>query len=172
MLSDTNLTGRWVGEYFQHDRSNPITADLVHQGEQLTGSMRDDTTASAYSVFEFASQAGLPPGADEQIVERLRKMFPDAPETPIKYVSQLPPESTLEGWVRDSTVYFLKSYQGDHIGGFEIGDRLVGHRIVGHAVHYRGKLSPDGREIEGRWWIDPGPESGVRRTEGSFLLRR
>ena len=42
----------------------------------------------------------------------------------------------------------------------------------GHAVHYEGRLSPDGLEIEGRWWIDADPEYGTRRTEGLFVLRR
>ena len=68
--------------------------------------------------------------------------------------------------------WFLKTYRGDHFSGYKVGDRLVGHRVSGHAVQYSGRLSPDGMEIEGRWWIDPDPESGAIRTEGSFLLRR
>jgi hypothetical protein len=39
-------------------------------------------------------------------------------------------------------------------------------------VHYGGRVGPGGDEIEGRWWIDPTPEVGGRRTEGSFRLRR
>jgi hypothetical protein len=172
MSTENSLTGRWMGEYYQHDRSNAIRAELVQQGEQLSGSMSDDRTASTYSVFEFASQAGLPPGDDEQIEARLRELFPDEPSAPIRYVTQLPPESTLEGWVRGDTVYFLKTYEGEHIGGFAVGERTLFHRIASHSVHYRGKLSPDGQEIEGRWWIDPLLEPGAKRTEGSFILRR
>jgi hypothetical protein len=171
MSRDMNLTGRWVGEYLQHDRPHPIAAELVQAGEHLTGSMWDGITDGAYSIFEVASQAGLPPGADEQIVARLRTMFPDAPAAPIRYVTHLPPESALEGRVEGSTVYFLKTYQGIHFGGYKIGDVLVGFQSAVHAVSYRGQLSPDGGEIEGRWWIDPAPGPS-HRTEGHFTLRR
>src|SRR5262249_54066157 len=131
MSSDRNLTGRWTGTYFQHDRPYPITAELVHVNQELSGSMCDDEPDTVTSVFEFAAQAGLPPGGDEQLVARLREMFPEAPEAPIRYVMHLPPESTLKGWVRGSSVYFLKNYRGDHVGGFEVGDKIVGHRIPG-----------------------------------------
>ena len=169
---DTNLTGTWVGDYSQHSRSSPITAELVQSGDRLTGSMRDGEPDRTSTVFEVAAEAGLPPGADEQIVARLRESFPDAPSSEIRYVTHLPPESALEGRVRGSTVTFLKTYRGDHFSGYKVGDRLVGHRVSGHAVQYSGRLSPDGMEIEGRWWIDPDPESGGIRAEGSFLLRR
>jgi len=53
-----------------------------------------------------------------------------------------------------------------------VGERLVDRQITSHAVHYSGKLSQDGREIEGKWWIDPKPESGSHRTEGEFTLER
>ena len=91
---------------------------------------------------------------------------------PIRFVTHLPPESVLEGSVRGTTVTFLKTYRGTHFGGYEIGDRLVGHRIESHAVHYSGRVSRDRLEIEGKWWIDSAPESMIRRTEGSFTLRR
>jgi hypothetical protein len=100
MPSNMNLTGRWDGDYYQHDRPHPILAELVQAGEQLTGSMRDGETDTASSVFDVAFEAGLPPGADEQIVARIREAFPDAPATPIRYVTHLPPESDLVGWVR------------------------------------------------------------------------
>jgi hypothetical protein len=172
MAKDVDLTGRWEGSYYQHDRSHPIAAELVQAGEHLSGSMRDGETDSSRSVFDVAFQAGLPPGADEQIVARLREAFPDAPATPIRFLSHLPPESALEGRVKGRALSFLKTYQGTHYGGFAVGDRLVGHSIEGHAVHYSGELSPDGLQIEGKWWIDPPPESGGRPAEGSFTLRR
>jgi hypothetical protein len=167
-----NLTGTWVGDYYQHSRASPITAELVHSGERLSGSMRDGRTDSTSTVFEVAAEAGLPPGADEQIVARLRELHPDARSSEIRYVTHLPPESALEGWVRGPEVYFLKTYRGDHFSGYKIGDRLVGRQVASHAVQYRGKLSPDGAEIEGRWWIEPDPETGSTRTEGDFSLRR
>jgi hypothetical protein len=172
MPIDRSLDGIWVGEYFQHDRPHAITAELLQSGEVLTGSMRDGEPDQEMSVTEVASGSGDAPGADEQIVARLRELFPDEPTTPIRYVSHLPTESTLEGWVRGQGVYFRKSYQGTSFGGFKVGDLIVGQKIEDHSLYYSGRLGPDGDEIEGRWWIDPTPESGGRRTEGSFTLRR
>jgi hypothetical protein len=167
-----SLTGVWVGSYFQHGRPHPIEAELEQQGERLSGAMRDGETDQTSSVFDIAFEAGLPPGADEQIVAQLREMFPDAPADPIDYVAHLPPESVLEGQVRGQEVTFLKTYRGIHYGGYRVGEVVVGHHVEDHQVHYRGKLGPRGDEIEGKWWIDPRPEPGSRRAEGSFILRR
>jgi hypothetical protein len=172
MPNDTNLTGRWSGHYYQHDRACPIAADLVQTGEDLGGSMHDTETDRTSTVFEIAFEAGLPPGADEQIVARLREVYHAAATDPISYVTHLPPDSVLEGWTRGGTVYFLKTYRGSHTGGFQIGDHVVGQEIESHAVHYRGTLRRDGTEIEGKWWIDPSPGDIGRRNEGSFVLRR
>src|SRR4051812_2041270 len=167
MPSERDVTGHWEGSYHQHGRPHPISAELVQEGEHLAGSMRDGETDSTSSVFDMAFEAGLPPGAGEQIVARLREAFPDAPTSPLRYVRPLPPGSALEGRVDGSSISFLKTYQGTHYGGFAVGDRLVGHHSDDHSVHYEGRLSPDGSEIEGRWWIDPPPGSRDRRAEGS-----
>jgi hypothetical protein len=174
MSTSINLTGRWIGQYFQRDRPYAIAADLVQAGDRLTGTMRDAVTDREHSVFEAAAEAGLPPGADEHIVAGLRRMMPDAPAAPIRCVSHLPPESTLEGQITGRRVYFLKSYQGTHFSGYRVGDKLVVHENSSHAVHYGGQLTPDGMEIEGTWWIDPprGLARGTQRTEGRFCLRR
>jgi hypothetical protein len=167
-----NLTGRWGGEYFQYDRAYPVTLEIVQDGETLTGSMRDGKPESALTVEEYASRAGLPPGGDEQIVSMLREQFPDAPLGQVHYIAHLSPESTLEGWVRGRSVYLLKTYSGESFGGFQIGENVVGQRKPGHRVHYSGKLSLAATEIEGKWWIEADQEAGIRRTEGSFLVRR
>jgi hypothetical protein len=172
MPPETNITGRWEGNYSQRGRSQPILADFVQADEHLTGSMRDGVTDQERSVTELTFEAGLPPGADEQIVDRLRRMFPDAPATEIRYVTHLPSDSTLEGWVKGLKVYFLKSYEGTHYGGYQIGDVIVGHHNEAHVVHYGGRINANGQEIEGKWWIDESSEDGRRRNEGSFTLRR
>jgi hypothetical protein len=166
------LTGQWVGEYVQHDRPYPITADLVQDGERLTGSMCDGHPDRDTSVYEMASQAGLPPGEDEQIVARLRELVPDAAGGPVRYVSHLPAESLLDGRVDGPTVSFRKTYQGLSFGGFRVGDKFVGHERASHAVQYQGQLSPDRAEIHGRWWIDADPDHGTGRSDGFFTLRR
>jgi hypothetical protein len=169
-MSKTSLTGQWTGHYVQRDRRHAIAARLVQANECLTGSMCDEDTDSERSVFEVACEAGLPPGADEQIIARLRELFPDAPATPIRYVTHLPKDSILEGWVRGRNVYFKKTYQGTHFGGYKVGDKVVGDENPGHAVHYQGQVSVDGSGIEGKWWIDP--VGAAHRTEGTFALRR
>jgi hypothetical protein len=170
-MSSPDLTGRWVGHYWQHGREYPITAEFAQAGEQLSGSMRDGHPDRESTVFEAASEAGLPPGADEQIEARLREMVPDSPSGPIRYVSHLPPDSVLEGTCTGRTIRFRKTYRGVSFGGYRVGDALVGIQEEGHTVHYQGLLSADGRLIEGQWWIDANPASGTRRTEGDFCLR-
>ncbi len=172
MSIETNLTGRWVGRYVQRGHSRPIMADLVQADEQLTGSMSDSVTDTEYSVTELAVEANLPPGGDEQIVDRLRRIFPDAPETPIRYVAHVPADSDLQGWVSGADVYFLKTYRGTHYGGYQVGDNLVGFENAAHAVEYHGRVSTDGEKIEGRWFIGPTPGQSTERTEGTFELTR
>jgi hypothetical protein len=147
-------------------------ADLAQAGGRLTGSMTDGETDIEQSVTEVALEANLPPGGDEQIVDRLRRLFPDAPATPIRYVAHLPSDSELQGWVKGAEVYFLKTYLGTHYGGYRIGDKLVGFQHAGHIVHYHGRVSSDGEEIEGKWSIDADPGRGSARAEGSFTLKR
>jgi hypothetical protein len=172
MARELNITGPWAGNYCQHGRPQPIEADLVQAGERLTGSMRDGVTDRKISVTQVALEAGLPPGGDEQIVDRLRRMFPDAPAKEVVYVTHLPPDSALQGWVKGLKVYFLKIYEGTHYGGYQIGDTLVGYQNATHVVQYSGCVSSDGQEIEGKWWIEDTPGHGPRRAEGAFTLRR
>jgi hypothetical protein len=167
-----NITALWAGNYWQDGRPQPIMANLVQDDERLTGSMRDGVTDKEYSVTELAFEAGLPPGGDEQIVDRLRRMFPDAPATEIRYVTHLPPESALQGSVKGVEVYFKKTYEGTHYGGYQIGDKLVGYQNAAHVVHYGGRVSADGEQIDGKWWIENTLGHSPRLGEGSFTLRR
>jgi hypothetical protein len=172
MSPTLDVTGRWVGHYLQREQQYPIMADLVQAGERLSGSMCDGHPDRECSVFEVACEAGLPPGADEQIETRLREVVGGGPAGPIRYVTHLPAASVLEGRCHGGTVSFLKTYQGTSFGGYKVGDKLVGVKKDGHAVHYEGRLAPDGQVIEGRWWIDPDPAWGTSRAEGLFTLRR
>jgi hypothetical protein len=171
-MSSATLTGRWTGHYLQGGEEHPISADFLEAEERLSGFMYDGQPDRECSVFSAAAQAGLPPGADEQIEAKLREMVPDAAPGPIRYVTHLPANSILQGRRTGQTVTFLKTYQGTAFSGYQVGNQLIGSRTADHAVHYEGQLSPDGRVIEGRWWIDASPEEGGHRTEGRFLLRR
>jgi hypothetical protein len=171
-MSSPNLTGRWTGCYVQHGEEHPITADFLEAGGRLSGFMYDGRPDRDYSVWQAAAEAGLPPGADEQIEAKLREMVPGAPAGPIRYVSRLPPNSTLQGRRTGQGVYFLKTYQGTSFGGYQVGSHLLGIRKAGHDVHYEGRFSPDGLAIEGRWWIDADPADGTPGAEGLFRLRR
>jgi hypothetical protein len=170
-MSSPDLTGRWIGHYLQQGREYPITADFRETSERLCGFMYDGQPDREYSVFQATADAGLPPGADEQIEAKIREMVGDEAPGPIRYVSHLPPNSTLQGRRTGQTVSFLKSYQGTSFGGYRVGDHLVGVRKAGHEVHYEGRLSSDGLVIEGQWWIDADPAAGTPRTEGLFHLR-
>jgi hypothetical protein len=134
--------------------------------------MRDLQTQFELSVFEMAVEGGLPPGADEKIVSRIRKQFPELPPEPIRAAMSLPSHSALVGHVRGRTVYFLKTYQGEAFSGYRIGNHKIGVTLAGHSVHYKGQLSIDGNRIEGTWWVDAQPEIGVPRCEGQFVLTR
>src|SRR5262249_39726206 len=124
------------------------------------------------SLFEATVEAGLPPGADEQIDANLRALIPDAPATAIRSLSHLPPDSQIAGRCEGRVVSFVKSYKGSSFSGFKVGDKSVGIEAEGHAVQYQGKLSTDGLQVEGRWWIDGDPKRRTSRTEGFFILRR
>src|SRR5437870_1368639 len=100
MSNDPDLTGTWFGEYRQHNRPHAIAALLRQSGEVLTGTMRDIEPDQEMSVTEATSDSGDAPGTDERIVARVREMFPDEPAASVRYISHLPPTSTLDGWVR------------------------------------------------------------------------
>ena len=167
-----DLTGRWQGSYSQYGRPHPITAELLQAGDALSGTMHDGETVTEKSLFELALEAGLPPGADEQIEQSLREMFPDARSARVRSKSELPALSTLDGHVRGQIVSFVKQYQGESFHGYQVGDRLVGETKEGHAVHYRGEISDNEMSIAGRWWIDQETPRGVVRIEGEFELSR
>jgi hypothetical protein len=172
MSAQSSLTGRWVGDYEQRGQKRPITALLVQEGPDLTGSMQDGQPDTELSVFEATVEAGLPPGSDEQIEANLRAVIPGGATATIRCVSHLPADSQLQGRRDGPVVSFVKTYMGSSFSGYKVGDELVGTRNEGHAVRYQGRLSPDGTEIEGRWWIDADPSRGIRRSEGFFTLLR
>lgn len=166
------LTGRWTGHYEQLDQIRHITAELRQHGSHLEGTMRDAETRFEMSVYEMAAACGLPPGADEQIVQTLRHQYPDHPGAPIKALTTLPDRSEVEGEVRGRRVTFRKIYRGEAFSGYTVGEERVGVTLRGHTMQHRGSIDEDGVLIDGNWWIDADPSRGVRRTEGLFILRR
>ncbi len=167
-----DITGRWVGAYVQNGREHSLTADFAQIDSHLQGKMTDSVTEFETSLFEAALEAGLPPGADEQIVVKLRQEYPDLPPGPIRASASLPAASILEGEVQGRAVRFRKTYLGDHFSGWRVGDRLIGSTIAGQTVHFRGFLSEDQNTLEGQWWVSADPKAGTRRLEGGFLLTR
>lgn len=172
MSARIDITGRWTGAYLQHGREHPITADFAQIDSHLQGKMTDGVTEFETSVFDAAMEAGLPPGADEQIVASLRKQYPDLPRAPIRATATLPAASILEGVVQGRTVRFRKTYLGEHFTGWRIGDRLIGSTVNVHVVQFRGRLSDDANSLEGQWYVDADRKTGARRLEGGFTLRR
>src|SRR5262245_8915426 len=167
-----DITGRWVGAYFQHGREHPLIAEFAHIDSNLQGKMTDVVTEFETSVFEAAMEAGLPPGADEQIEANIRKQHPELPRAPIRAAATLPAASILEGEVNGRVVRFRKTYLGEHFTGWKVGDRLIGSTIAGHIVQFRGRIGDDHNSLEGQWWVDGDRKAGTRRLEGGFLLTR
>jgi len=166
------LTGRWAGHYEQRDQRRAVVADLRQEGDALTGTMRDEQTEFEMTLYEMAAECGLPPGADEQILGALRQQFPERAKERIRALMTLPADSSLEGQVRGRTVAFRKTYRGEAFSGYRVGEERVGVSVKGHAVEYRGTLAEGGDLIEGTWWIEADSRRGLRRAEGSFVLRR
>jgi hypothetical protein len=165
------LTGQWEGNYGNHGRECPIRASLVQVGSRISGTMVDVQTERTCSLFEATSEWGLPPGADERLDEQIRQYVPGSGAAPIQAKWILPEQSRLDGTIDGSFVRFTKVYQGDHFVGYQIGDKEIGHVIEHHSVNYSGRLSSDGRTIEGRWTILH-LETGMRLVDGPFVLRR
>jgi hypothetical protein len=172
MTKPVDITGRWIGAYCQHGHEHPISAIFAQFDTHLQGKMTDADTDFEKSVFEAALDAGLPPGADEQIVKELREQYPDAPRGPIRAASHVPEFSILEGVVQGRAVRFVKRYLGDHFFGWKIGDDYFGTTSEDHAVHYSGTIDSDGNSLEGRWWVGETRGRQKERHEGTFLLQR
>lgn len=166
-----DLSGDWEGCYMQSGAWRKITAVIVQTGERVAGSMRDWQTEFERSLFDAALEAGLPPGADEQIDESLRRLHPAERKAPIRSKSRLPSDSKLEGTVRGKFVEFTKTYQGQHFSGYQIGSQEVGWTGEGHAVRYSGRIEADGNRIEGVWTISDA-DSPQRALQGPFWLER
>ena len=166
-----SLTGDWEGYYTQSGAKHPIRATLVQEGDRITGSMVDGDTVFDRSLFDAARAAGLPPGSDEMIDASLRRSHPEVGRRPIRAKSRLPADSQLEGSVHGDRITFTKTYQGQHFIGYQVGDREIGSTREGHTVEYWGRLSEDGRRIEGRWTI-PQPDSPRGSIDGAFVLQR
>jgi hypothetical protein len=166
-----DLTGAWEGLYTQHDQQRPLSAQWVQQGNVLTGTMTDGCTEFAASISEIAMREGLPPGADEQIVEQIRADHPDAPLGRVMAETRLPAHSKIEGELEGRNLRFVKTYQGEHLAGFSFGGIRKLQKVEGHEVYYQGKVSPAGNEIEGRWQI-LGADAQPIRAEGWFYLKR
>lgn len=168
-----NLSGRWLGYYTQHDHERPIEVEFRQSGERLTGRMEDACTEFRSSLAEVVMEEGLAPGADERIVESIRESFPDVPEGPVTAEIRLSRNSTVEGQVSGPSIRFLKTYEGPHFAGYRIGEVRLGVLGQDQEVEFLGRLSGDGREIEGRWHLAECPHPlWHARSEGGFVLRR
>jgi hypothetical protein len=172
MTEPINITGCWSGTYSQHDRDHPITAIFAQVDSHLQGKMTDSATNIDKSLFEFAFEAGLPPGADEQIFIQVREKYPDAPSGPIRAATRLPEFSTLEGSVEGREVRFVKQYIGEQFAGWRIGERLFGETRASQPIQYTGTLSENGNSIDGRWSIAASAKKQTVSAGGIFHLQR
>ena len=172
MTGQSNLTGHWTGAYVQHEQSRPISARIEQEGLVVIGTMSDQVTDFESSVSEIAMREALPPGADEEIVEQIRKLCPEAPLEPVKVMFHLPEDSDLEGEVNGQEVSLLKRYRGQHFAGYRVGHIRIGALGEGQQVAYRGRLNLEMTEIRGSWEVLGDDLSPFHRAHGDFVLRR
>ncbi|HEU5115381.1 MAG TPA: hypothetical protein VFT74_01755 [Isosphaeraceae bacterium] len=168
-----NLSGHWKGYYTQSDQERPIEVEFSQDGGRLSGRMEDACTEFRASLAEMVVEEGLSPGTDERIVDSIRASFPDMPMGPIQSEIRLSKQSSVEGQVRGPSIRFQKTYEGPHFAGYRIGDIRLGVLGQDQKVEYLGRLSQDGREIEGRWHLSDHPHPlWHARCEGGFYLCR
>jgi hypothetical protein len=165
------LTGEWHGYYMQRGKQQRVVATLTQDGDRISGRMVDIDNITVQSLYEAVADAGLPPGADEQIAKQLRQLLPGASAGPITIRTILPEGSVLEGTVTGEFVRFTKSYEGVSLHFYQIGDKGAGRAKPGHSVEYSGRLSADRKTIAGRWVIYDAHESRGF-IDGGFELRR
>ena len=168
------LSGRWAGHYTRNDRLYPVQCSLFHDGRRLCGAMRDATTLLVGSLSDLVTDEGLPPGQDERILERLRRLCPEGAGLPVATEIELPADSRIEGETSDRWVRFIKTYLGEYFAGFRVGSRRIGVRGSDQRVVHRGWITADGCSIEGQWFLlEPRRDVGATRVVGgSFFLER
>ena len=115
--------------------------------------MNDHCVRLECSVRDMALDSGLPPGADEQIVARVRAMCPGLDGVPVLAVVELTPFSILDGEAVGLVVRFDKVYQGEHFAGYRVGERRVGIRGSAQVMTYWGRYDEGHRR-------DPRPLAG------------
>jgi hypothetical protein len=172
MTEPIDITGRWSGYYCQHGREHPISAIFAQVDAHVQGKMTDSVTSVDKSIFEYAFDAGLPPGADEQIYVQLRKEHPGALRSPIQANWRLPEFSTLEGEITGRQVRFVKRYIGESFAGWRIGEKLVGETVTDRADEYAGMIEADGNSIEGHWSAPSKAKKQMPAVGGRFQLHR
>lgn len=170
-LGSRSVTARWQGYYEQHNTQRRIIASLQQRGNQLSGSMIDVDNHSEQSLVELLTASGYPPEYDAQIIAEIREQIPDASGKEIRFQSELPESSILEGERNGVQIQFSKHYQGEVHSAYVVGGKSIGFSDPGHSVDYRGQLSADGTQIAGLWSIED-PEFPERSIEGRFKLSR
>ena len=157
MTDSIDVSGAWRGSYEQGGSQHGISMRVVHKGQSIVGSMRDDDT--------------LLIGASEDELADLREIVQTGGDQHPEIVTTLPESSVIEGDVVGGTVTFVKRYQGVHRASLWIAGSAVDIETPDHCVQYRGLLEQGGAVIRGRWRIPPFDGDGEEAT-GAFELRR
>ena len=169
--SGNRLTGEWVGYYKQRGRQRGISASIVQDGDQISGTMTDTETDVEVPLPDAVREAALPPGADETIDKQVREAIPGETGEKVRAKSVLPSESSLSGTVDGNNIWFVKAYQGQHFVGYRLGEKAVGQVIEQHSVEYFGQVLKGGTVIEGRWVICESAAPAAL-SQGSFRLQK
>lgn len=154
------IDGRWTGHYLQnfqqrerlsHEEGDedwrPIEAEFTTVGTELSGTMRDLEPVRDIPIEQvLAIQLRPLKGIDRW--KFLRKM----PNYSLnKYQARLVPDSTIVGEIHGCDIFFSKTYNGPCEFVYYQDNYEQISRIHNHTVTYIGKLSPDGKTINGTY---------------------
>ena len=126
-LGPIDVTGRWVG-FYRHRCERlgtfPITAEIRHEGDRITGEMYDQITdrSELLDTIVEAHRDDLSPGNRLRLEAAIRRFGDGA----VMVNSRLPETSHIEGTVAGGLVEFTKAYRGALEVEWSVDGRGVG----------------------------------------------
>ena len=176
-LGPIDVTGRWIGFYrylTPEAGTFPITAQLRHEGNRISGEMYDQITDRSQFLEEFVEnhRLDLPTEAQRRIEEVIRQFNDES----LLVETHLPETSDIEGFLVNGIVSFTKSYRGAQETRFIRSGRVVGSSLrERHKVYYSGHVDRERGCIAGEWLIRRGSLLGrflPPLSRGRFELYR
>jgi hypothetical protein len=154
-FGSADLTGRWTG-FYRHISEGmppfPIVAELIQDGNRLSGEMYDQITEVSDTLERFLDvrRAEIPPMQTLQLEETIRLLG----SRTMLVTYRMPDTSDIVGTIHGDQVAFTKSYRGAVVYEATIdGDPFKSKEVTGHKVCYSGRLESEGGFLSGRWIV-------------------